>query len=90
MKSELGEQLFQFAVAMNKNLAEVIRMTEPKKTYRIPCNWTMYGVMEVEATSLDEAIEKAYDSGLPEGDYLTDSFDVDQTAIPMYNETEGV
>lgn len=60
------------------------------KTFRIPCNWTMYGLMEVEADNLEEAIQMAYDAtNLPDGDYLTDSFDVDQGAIALYNEGEG-
>ena len=29
------------------------------KKYKIPCAWEMYGVMEVEADSLDAAIETA-------------------------------
>ena len=94
MRSKLGEELFQFGLAMNRSLTEAIKMSEPtkrlKSVYRIPCNWTMYGVMEVKAENLDEAIKLAYsdESLLPEGNYLTGSFDVDQSAIAFYNEEE--
>ena len=29
------------------------------KNYRIPCSWQMYGVMDVRAESLEEAVKKA-------------------------------
>lgn len=57
--------------------------------YKIPCNWTMYGVMEIEAENLSEAIEKAYDGqALPHGDFVEDSFDVDQSDLHLYNSKE--
>ena len=49
------------------------------KTYRIHLIWTMYGHVDVEAESEEQAIEIALgpDCPLPEGDYLDDSVQVD-------------
>lgn len=44
------------------------------KTYTIPVTWECYGCMEIEASSLDEAIEMAEDACLPDGEYLEGSF----------------
>ena len=51
------------------------------KTWKIPCVWQMYGYLYIEANTLEEAIENAYDSdqGLPDdGDYVDNSFEVDE------------
>ena len=58
------------------------------KTYRIPCSWEMYGVMEVKAESLKEAIEQAYCEPLPNGNsaYIEASFKVDEDIVEDYNE----
>jgi secreted Zn-dependent insulinase-like peptidase len=48
--------------------------------YKVGCVWTMYGSVEVEADTIEEAMEKAHDPYLPlpeNGVYLEDSFDVD-------------
>jgi hypothetical protein len=57
-----------------------------KKTYRIPLVWEMYGHLFVEAESLEEAIEHALgpDSPLPEGEYLSDSVQVDYDALKEF------
>ena len=55
------------------------------KTYKIPVVWQMYGHIEVEAESLDEAKERIYDSriGLPDdGSYIEDSMEIDKDGIP--------
>jgi hypothetical protein len=52
----------------------------PKITFKIACTWEVYGVAEVEANSLDEAIElvQADDFPLPsEFDYVDGSFQTD-------------
>lgn len=54
------------------------------KTWKIPCIWQMYGYLEIEANTLEEAIKKAYDAdrGLPDdGDYIENSFEVDNLNI---------
>lgn len=56
--------------------------------YLVPCVWQMYGRVEVEADSAEEAIEIAerdkYDFALPEeGFYLEDSFEIDGEGIVM-------
>jgi hypothetical protein len=50
------------------------------KTYKIAVEWTMIADIEVEANSLDEAIEKVEEmDSLPDnGEYLEDSFQVDE------------
>lgn len=49
------------------------------KTWRIPIVWKMYGEYEIEADTLKEAVEKAYDKKwFPEDrDYIDDSFMVE-------------
>ena len=52
------------------------------KTYKIPVVWQMYGYVEVEAESMSEAVNKAYDAPLPDnGEYLETSFEVDEAGI---------
>lgn len=54
------------------------------KTWKIPVFWTMNGVVEIKADTLEEAIKKAYDAdrGLPDdGDYIENSFEVDNLNI---------
>lgn len=54
-----------------------------RKVYKLPCSWEMYAWIEVEAESLSEAIEKAYDEvDLPHnGEYVDSSFDVDMAIV---------
>jgi len=56
--------------------------------YKIPVYWTMFDTMEVEASSLKEAIDKAIDiMALPDGDYVDGSFTVEtQTLNELYPE----
>ena len=58
------------------------------KEYTIPCSWQMYGYMKVEADSLKDAIKKADDMPLPDGDYVTDSFEVDEQMVEELNKEE--
>lgn len=54
------------------------------QTYRIPCHWEVYGYMDVEADSIQEAIKIAEDesSNLPtESSYIQGSFMVDYDGI---------
>lgn len=57
--------------------------------YRIPVSWEMYGHVEVEADSLEEAISIAEsdETPLPEGSYVNASFEVDhEGAYDEYDE----
>ena len=60
------------------------------KLYKIPCFWQMYGYMDIEAETLDEAKEEAYHflQPLPDGDYIDDSFEVDEDVVEEYNHTK--
>ena len=52
------------------------------KTYRVPVVWQMYGYVQVEAESMSEAIHEALAGPLPmDGDYIEDSFEVDELGI---------
>ena len=52
------------------------------KTYKIPVVWTMMAYVEVEAESLDEAINEVMNAPLPDnGEYLEDSFEVDHMGL---------
>ena len=54
-------------------------------TYRIAVTWQMAGFIDVEANSLDDAIDKLREQdraegvALPDGDYVGDSFQIDDT-----------
>ena len=52
-------------------------------SFRIPLVWQMYGHVDVEADTLDDAIENALgpDSPLPEGEYEDDSIQVDDLVL---------
>lgn len=53
------------------------------KQFKIPVVWQMYGVMHIEANSLEEAKQKAFDLGtsLPDGNYIEDSCQLDDDEI---------
>lgn len=52
-------------------------------SFRIPLVWQMYGHVDVEADTLDDAIEHALgpDCPLPEGEYVDDSIQVDDLVL---------
>ena len=52
------------------------------KTYKIPVVWQMMGTVEVQAESLDDAVEKVLDTSVPlpeDGEYIEGSFEVDES-----------
>jgi hypothetical protein len=53
--------------------------------YMIPVRWEMAGYMTIEANSQEDAIEIATDARLPEGEYINDSFQIDEELIEVYN-----
>lgn len=56
------------------------------KMYKIPVVWQSWGLCEVEAFSLEEAIKKAQDGPLPkDGAYIDESIEVDLEGIAAYN-----
>ena len=54
-------------------------------TYRIPLVWQMYGHCDVDANSLEDAIEIALgpDTPLPDGFYVEDSVAVDYEVLEL-------
>lgn len=59
------------------------------KSYRIPLVWSMYGYADVDAETLQEAIDYALgpECPLPDGNYLDESVTVDAEALKeMYGE----
>ena len=54
-----------------------MNVQERMKGYAIPVTWTMTGTVYIEAESLDSARIKALAAPLPEGSYLSESFEVD-------------
>ena len=61
------------------------------KYYEIPCSWEVYGTLEVEANSLEEAIKLAErdDSPMPDdSDYVDGSFEVDRDVAEEMNKDE--
>lgn len=62
------------------------------RKFKIPVSWTSIGTMEVEASSLKEAIAKVEDdsSGLPkDSSYLDGSFEVDIELINQVKSAVG-
>lgn len=56
------------------------------KNYKIPVVWQSWGIVEVEANSLEEAMDKAREGSLPRnGAYIDDSIEVDLEGISTYN-----
>jgi hypothetical protein len=53
------------------------------KIYNVPVVWSLGGDMRIEANSLEEAVQKAYQEPLPEGFYLDDSFIVIKDDISL-------
>jgi len=62
-----------------------------KKTFRIACDWEVYGVMYIEADSLKEAIRIAEeDAPLPTNpEYLDDSFVVNKDMTDYFLEEDN-
>jgi hypothetical protein len=52
-----------------------------KNKYKIPVIWQMIADVEVEASSLEEAIKKVQKGSLPEGKYLPESLEVQRDFI---------
>jgi len=44
--------------------------------HKIPVTWTVNATLEIEADSLEQAIEKAGKVPLPEGEYMDGSFEI--------------
>lgn len=57
-------------------------MKEEDKTYKIPVTWQSWGIMSIEADSLEDAKEKALgDAPLPEANYVEDSIEIDEANL---------
>ena len=47
------------------------------REWRIPVTWEMYGIVRIEADTLEEAMDMAYDSEIPDdGEYVDGSWEV--------------
>jgi len=53
--------------------------------YQIPVSWIMYNVLDIEADSLEEALEKAKVCPLPHGDYVDDSLEIHKGSIRIFD-----
>ena len=49
--------------------------------YKIPVHWMMFDTMHIEADSLAEAIDKAFDAPLSHGYYIDESFEIDEESL---------
>ena len=60
------------------------------KTYKIPCSWEVYGQAEVDADSLQDAINivDSDEFPLPQGDYVDASLRIDHDIIPEMNKED--
>lgn len=72
-----------------------MRKIMTKKTFKIPCEWSLYGVLSIEAKSTQEAIiiarKEAKICALPEGSYIDGSFELnlDEDLIEIINKKEA-
>ncbi len=58
-----------------------------KKVYQIPVEFSSWGLIEVEAENIAEAIEKADLAHLPtDADYIDGSFSIEYSGISSFNE----
>ena len=58
-------------------------------TYKIACTWQVYGELEIDAPTLDEAMIIAEDGDTPlptESDYVDSSFEVDVQMTEQLND----
>jgi hypothetical protein len=56
--------------------------------FRVKLYWEMCGEVEVEADSVDQAMQKAIDGPLPESsEYVSDSANVDPIDVTLVNPT---
>ena len=57
----------------------------------IPVFYQMWGRIEIEASSIEEAKEKVLnESPLPsDPSYVDDSFEIDEAGVPIYNLIKG-
>lgn len=58
-----------------------------KRIWKVPVSYEMYGIVDVEAETLEEAIEIAETDPyieLPDGDYIEDSWKVDPYEMAEY------
>ena len=54
-------------------------MTNKKKVYSIPVIWQAWGVVNVEADTLEEAKQKALQGNMPyKSEYVDDSMEIDE------------
>jgi len=62
--------------------------------YKVAVSWTEVGIIKVEGTSVENAIENAEkridDLILPEGEYLDESFRIDKDTTKILNKMEKV
>ncbi len=58
------------------------------KKYNIPVKWESAAIITVEASSLNEALEKVYDEEVPRSDATLINFEVDTENIKWHNEND--
>ena len=74
-------------VRFNDGSTETFWYEELSKTYSIPINWEAYKIYHVEASNLQEAVEKAIKQFFeePDGNYIYDSADIDGIVYDNYS-----
>lgn len=78
----IEKMLAELASAVEK--AEAKNLNDGKvKTWRVPLTWQMYGHVDVEAVTEEEAIAYAFGPAcpLPKGEYLEDSLEQDGECV---------
>jgi hypothetical protein len=61
--------------------------------FRIAVEWEVCGIIEVEADSIDDAIEKVQDPDFPlptDSDYIDDSFTINKEMTQWFAENEQI
>ena len=66
------------------NCRDAIKWMANARTYKIPCSWEMYSIVEVMADTQMDAFDIVEGDAfpLPQGDYVSGSFEIDYDQCP--------
>ena len=74
-------QPWKTSLSMPRASKENMNESNTTKKFKIPVSWSLMADVIVQADSLEEAITKAEEIELPEGEYVDGSFEVNTEVI---------
>jgi hypothetical protein len=81
----MHNDLIQFLIHKGGGRMITKKKNDQLKKYIIPVQWMVSDEIEVEAYSLEEAIEIAKRMPLTRGEYVDDSFEINEDLLLMLN-----